>query len=140
MPFLHGIRDTVVRDKARTRLCQEARKDRCSGRDSGKTRRHEWNKEPRLKGAIVSKEREDIWHNLWENHRSGDCEANSWVFCQDRKNKCQNIVEEPATSKHKKKTAHGVRAMVVGTWTILITFPCTDRRKMMVINLDRLAP
>jgi hypothetical protein len=33
MPFLHGVRDTVVRDKSRTRLYQESRKDGHSGRD-----------------------------------------------------------------------------------------------------------
>jgi hypothetical protein len=45
MLFLHSIRDTVIRDKARTRLYQEPRKGRCSGRDFGKTGRHQWNKE-----------------------------------------------------------------------------------------------
>jgi hypothetical protein len=38
-----------------------------------------------------------------------------------------------------KETAHGVRAMDVGALTILGIFPHTDRRKMMVTNLDHLA-
>jgi hypothetical protein len=38
-----------------------------------------------------------------------------------------------------KETAHGVRTVDVGALTILGTFPCTDQRKMLVINLDQLA-
>jgi hypothetical protein len=33
MPFLHGIKDTVVRDKARTMLQEEPLKHGCSGRN-----------------------------------------------------------------------------------------------------------
>jgi hypothetical protein len=32
MPFLHGIRDPVIRDKVRTVLQEEPLKDRCSGK------------------------------------------------------------------------------------------------------------
>jgi hypothetical protein len=34
--FLHGLRDTVIRDKARTRLYQEPTKDEHSGRGIGR--------------------------------------------------------------------------------------------------------
>jgi hypothetical protein len=33
MPFLHGIRDTVIRDKARTKLQEEPLKDGRLGRN-----------------------------------------------------------------------------------------------------------
>jgi hypothetical protein len=53
---------------------------------SGKTRRHQWNKGLRLKEATMSEEGEYIQQDLQENHRAGDHEANSRVFCQDSKN------------------------------------------------------
>jgi hypothetical protein len=39
----------------------------------------------------------------------------------------------------KKITAHGVRSVDVGALTTLETFARTNKRKMMVINLDLLA-
>jgi hypothetical protein len=39
-----------------------------------------------------------------------------------------------------KETAYRVRGMDVGALTILGTSACTDQRKMMMINLDQLAP
>jgi hypothetical protein len=51
-----------------------------------------------------------------------------------------DIVEGLTPSEKEKETAHGVTAMDVGVLTILRTFTRTDRRKMMVINLDQLAP
>jgi hypothetical protein len=78
MPFLHCIRDTVVRDKARTRLYQET---------FGKTGKCQWNKGPILKEATKSEKGEDIQQDIQENHRAGDREANSQVFWQDSKNK-----------------------------------------------------
>jgi hypothetical protein len=68
---------------------------------SGETRRHHWNKGLRLKEATTSEEGEDIQQDHRENHWAGDCEANSWVLCQDLKNECRNIVEEPVTAKMK---------------------------------------
>jgi hypothetical protein len=38
---------------------------------SGKTRRYQWNKGPRLKEATTSEEREDIRQNLQEDSRDG---------------------------------------------------------------------
>jgi hypothetical protein len=43
---------------------------------SGKTGRHQWTKEPRLKGTTMS-EGEDIWQDLQEGSHAGDCEAKS---------------------------------------------------------------
>jgi hypothetical protein len=34
-----------------------------------------WSKYPRLKAATIFEEREDIWENLWENHRTGNQEV-----------------------------------------------------------------
>jgi hypothetical protein len=49
-------------------------------------------------------------------------------------------VEGSALSETEKETAHGVRAVDVAALTTVGTFGCTNQRKMMVINLDRLAP
>jgi hypothetical protein len=49
-------------------------------------------------------------------------------------------VEELVTSKPENETADGVRAMYVGALIILGTFARTDRKRMMAINLDPLAP
>lgn len=46
----------------------------------GEAGRHHWKKEPRLKGATVSEEEEDIWQDLQENHGAGDHELNSLNF------------------------------------------------------------
>jgi hypothetical protein len=43
-------------------------------------------------------------------------------------------------SKKKKETSHGLRTMEIRVLTSLRTFACTDRRKTMLINLDRLEP
>jgi hypothetical protein len=43
-------------------------------------RKQQWNNEPRLKGATMSEEGEDIWQDLQEDRRAGDCKANSWDF------------------------------------------------------------
>jgi hypothetical protein len=50
-------------------------------------------------------------------------------------------VEGSALPKTKEETAHRVRTGDVGALTILGSFVSTKRkRRMMVINLDRLAP
>jgi hypothetical protein len=90
--------------------------------------------------ATTSRKQKDIRQNLQAGSRAGDHEAKSRVFCQDTKNECQNIVEEPVTSEMEKETTYGVSAMDVGALPILGTFTRKERRKMMVINLDRLAP
>jgi hypothetical protein len=57
----HGIRDTVVKDKTRTRLTKNPERMDVQDETSGETRRHQWNKEPRLKTATTSEEGEDNW-------------------------------------------------------------------------------
>jgi hypothetical protein len=70
-----------------------------------------------LKGINTSRKREDIRQDLQEDCRPADREAKSRVFCQDSKNECHNVAEEPATSEMEKETAHGVRAMDVRALT-----------------------
>jgi hypothetical protein len=70
----------------------------------GETRRHQWNKEPRLKRVATFWKREDIRQEHLENHRAGDCETNSQIFCQDSKTEGLDIVEGSAPSK--KKSLH----------------------------------
>jgi hypothetical protein len=49
-------------------------------------------------------------------------------------------LEGLAPSKTKKGANSSLRARDVGALTALETFASTDQRKMMVINLDQLAP
>jgi hypothetical protein len=109
-----------------------------------------------LKRVITSGKQENTQQDLQADCRTGDHEANSQVFCQDSKNKCQNIVEEPATAQTKEEIEHNLRAMDVGALITLGTFAHTDRkkdlyclhpmvyhdvkRKMMAVNLNQLAP
>jgi hypothetical protein len=86
---------------------------------SGETGRHQWNKEPRLKGATQSEEGEDIRQDLRENNRAGDREVKSLVFCQDTENACQNFVEEPALSETARTNCTRLKTMDVGVLPIL---------------------
>jgi hypothetical protein len=54
---------------------------------AAETGKHQGNKDPMLKEAIISEEREDIWENLWENRCTGNHELNSgicWVTKKQR--------------------------------------------------------
>jgi hypothetical protein len=72
----------------------------------GKTGRHQWNKDPRLKAATISQEGQNIQQDLEEDPRAGDGKENGQNFYQDSKNECQDIVEELAPSKTVKETEH----------------------------------
>jgi hypothetical protein len=100
----------------------------------GETGKQQWNKDPRLKEAATSEEREDIGQDLLENHLAGDCEGNSWIFHLDSENEYQDIMDGPASSELEKETAHRLRVRAL---TILRTFSPTDQKsRMMVKNLD----
>jgi hypothetical protein len=77
MSFLQSVRDTVVRDKARTMLQEEPLKDGRSGRASGETGRHRLNKEPRLKTGATSGEQENTRQDLQKDRRVEGRKANS---------------------------------------------------------------
>jgi hypothetical protein len=49
-------------------------------------------------------------------------------------------MEEPATAQTKEKPTSTLRAKDEGASTIRGTFSSTNRMKMMVVHLDRLAP
>jgi hypothetical protein len=49
----YGIRDTVVKDKMRTRLTKNPEMMDIQDDTLGETRKHQWNKEPRLKTATT---------------------------------------------------------------------------------------
>jgi hypothetical protein len=104
---------------------------------SVETGKQHWNKGPRLKRAVISEKLQDIQQDLQEDSRAADRKENSWIFRQDSKNECQDIVEGSAPSKTKKETAHGVRAMTVGALTTLGTFARPNRRKMMMMIKPR---
>jgi hypothetical protein len=80
MPFLHGVRDTVVRVKARKILQEEPLRMHVQEEMSGETGRHRLNKEPRLMTGAVSGKQDNTWQDLQEDHGAGGCEANSWDF------------------------------------------------------------
>jgi hypothetical protein len=83
---------------------------------SGETGRHQWNKGPRLKEATTSEEGEDIRKDL------------------------QKTVEFEV-AKQIVGTSIRLRLGDVGALATLSSIACTERRRrMMVINLDRLVP
>jgi hypothetical protein len=69
VPFLHGIRDAVIKDRRSSRddrkigpgtiLNEEPLKDRSSRRDIGRSRKRQRNKGPRRKTAATSEEGEN---------------------------------------------------------------------------------
>jgi hypothetical protein len=83
---------------------------------------------------------EDSWQDLQEGSHAGDCEAKSQIFSQDLGNECQDIVEGFAPSETKEEAAHRARAGGVGALITLGSSGHNNRRKIMVINLDLLAP
>jgi hypothetical protein len=95
------------------------------------------NKEPRPQRTITSEKQEDIRQDLQEGPRAGDGEAKSRIFTEI---KCHNIVVGLVPSETKEYTAHRVAAINVGALNTLGTFGCTNRREMMVMNLDQQAP
>jgi hypothetical protein len=62
----------------------------------GKNGMHQWNKEPRLKGAATSWKRKNIWQDLQEGSWAEDREAKSRTLSQNSENECQDIVEGSA--------------------------------------------
>jgi hypothetical protein len=63
--------------------------------------RQHWNKEPQPEAEATSRKQKEIQHNLQEDHRAGDHEANSWIFCQTSKNEGLDTVEGSALLKWK---------------------------------------
>jgi hypothetical protein len=47
----------------------------------------------------ISEELEDVWENLREDFREGDCYTSSRIFCRVTKNQGLDIVEGPASSE-----------------------------------------
>jgi hypothetical protein len=72
MPCLHGIRDTVMRDKVRTRLYKEPRKDKHFEETSGKSKRKKQQyKGPRCKMAATYEEGEVNWQQHQREKQGG---------------------------------------------------------------------
>jgi hypothetical protein len=100
----------------------------------GATRMQQRHEEPRPKRPITSGKQENAQQNFQAAQRAGDREANSQVFCQDSKNECQNIVEEPAITQTKEETAHSLRARD-GASATLIILPAPTRKEEMAVHL-----
>jgi transcription antitermination factor NusA-like protein len=64
---------------------------------TGTIRMHHWNKEPRLKRAIMSWKQKNTQQDQ-KDGRAGDHKANSRDLHQTVENECQDIVEGSATS------------------------------------------
>jgi hypothetical protein len=60
---------------------------------SAETGKHQGNKDPRLKEATISEEREDSWENLREDFRTSDRAANRRIFSRVTINEELDIVE-----------------------------------------------
>jgi hypothetical protein len=106
---------------------------------SAETGMQYWNKGSWLNGAATFEKREGIRRNLKEGSRAWDREPNSRIVYQDSKINVR-ILWRSLSPPKRKKTAYGVRSIDVETLTILGTFARTDRSKMIVIYLNRLAP
>jgi hypothetical protein len=88
----------------------------------------------------MSRKREDIRQDLQEGSRAGNREVKIQTFSHDLENEYQDIVEGSAPTDMK-ETAHRVRAGDVSAPATLGSFVPTDRKsRMMVINLDQMAP
>jgi hypothetical protein len=89
---------------------------------SAKTRRHQGNKDPRLKEGTISEKREDIRQNLRETHVAGDRETSSRIFCRVTKNEELDIVEGLAPTETEKEFAPRVTARNVSALANLGSF------------------
>jgi hypothetical protein len=61
-------------------LQEDPPKDDILEEASGKTGRHHWNEEPRLKAGATSGKQDNTSQGLREDCRPGDHKANSWDF------------------------------------------------------------
>jgi hypothetical protein len=81
-----------------------------------------------------------IQQDRQKGFQTGGREMSSRVLHWVAENEWLDIVEGSAPSKTKEVTTSSLRAMDVGALMTVRTFACTDQKKLMVINLDRLAP
>jgi hypothetical protein len=100
----------------------------------------QWNNVPRLKGAAASEEGEVIRQDLQQDSITGSREASSWIFHRAAESEWLDIVEGSAPSETKENTTSILRIRNMGVTTTLGTFVRTDRRKIVVIHLERQAP
>jgi hypothetical protein len=80
VPFLHGVRGTVIRDKARTVLYQNPEMTDFREETLDESEKKQRHKEPRLKEATTSQEGQDIRQDLQEDRRTGGRKSNSRNF------------------------------------------------------------
>jgi hypothetical protein len=90
--------------------------------------------------VTTSWKRKDIWQDLWESHWAGDDKRIARSSIIDSKNECQDIVDGLAPSKMEEQITHRVGAINVGSLTTLGTSGSINWWKVMVIQLDLLAP
>jgi hypothetical protein len=83
----HSVTDMVIQDQSRTEVIKNSDQGKCCKRNLKRTdilektmdmpRKQQCNIRPRLKEATMFKEGKDIWQDLQEDHRAGDCKATS---------------------------------------------------------------
>jgi hypothetical protein len=113
---------------------------------SAETREPQGNKNPRLKEAIISEERKDIWEILREDFLIGHSEANSRIFCRVTNYQKLDVVEGSAPSETEEEPARSFsvrRSGNVGAPATLDSFAPTvfgKKKGITVAPLDRLEP
>jgi hypothetical protein len=61
--------------------------------------------------------------SLETDHSAGGHQASTCVLCEDSKNECYDILEEPATTKMEEETTRSLRARDEGAVTTLGNLP-----------------
>jgi hypothetical protein len=80
------VKQRQQKNWTRDNVARGTSKGQMFGKTSRSTGKHYWNKDPKLKEATTSEEREHIRQNLRENNQAGDREANRQIFRHHAKN------------------------------------------------------
>jgi hypothetical protein len=91
-----------------------------------------------LKEQLHQGSKETLWGPR-TNHWAGGHEVHCWVFHDDSKNECQDIVEEPATARAKEEATHSWSQRRRSTGHSQKFCPHW-LEMMMVVRLDWLTP
>jgi hypothetical protein len=84
----------------------------------------QWHKRTKYKTAVTSRKQDQ---DLQADHKAGDCNANSQVFCKTAENECHDNVEGLAPSQTKEETTNSLSAGAAGAPATLESFARTDQ-------------
>jgi hypothetical protein len=89
----------------------------------------QWHKESMPIRAVMSGKQGDVLCGPWTNYQAGNHEVHRWVFREDSKNECQDIVQEPATSKWTKRLHAAEGPEIQERWLLLEIFAHTHQKR-----------